>query len=71
MENSPPGGNLMVTSFSLISQELTTIIEALEAFQDFEPEVWRVALTLHVAKLDLPQLHCYASANLAGLGGGR
>ena len=69
MENSPPGGNLMVTSFGLISPELTTIIEALDAFQDFEPEVRRTAGALHAAKLGLPQLHFYASALHTDLGG--
>jgi hypothetical protein len=57
----------MLTSFCSIPQGLTIIIKALEAFQDFEPEIRRAAIIFHAAKLDILQLQFYASTDLAGL----
>lgn len=50
---------------------LTSIIEALEAFQEFEPEVRAAAITLRALELGISQLHFYAIAFYAGLGGRR
>lgn len=50
---------------------LTSIIEALEAFQEFEPEVRAAAIALRAKELSISQMHFYAIALYAGLGGER
>lgn len=49
---------------------LTSIIEALEYFQDFESKVRATAIALYAAELDISKLHLYAIAHQAGLLGG-
>lgn len=48
---------------------LTSIIEALEIVQYFEPTVRAAAISLHARELGISQLHFYAIALYAGLGG--
>ena len=50
---------------------LTSIVEALEAFQEFEPEVRAAAIALRAKELGISQMHFYAIALYAGLGGER
>lgn len=50
---------------------LTQIIEALEAFQEFEPDTKAAAIALYASELDVATLHFYAIALYAGLGGQR
>ena len=47
---------------------LTSIVEALEAFQHFEPKVRAVAIALRASQLSVSQLHFYMIAIHAGLG---
>jgi hypothetical protein len=49
---------------------LTSIIEALEYFQDFESKVRATAITLYAAELGINKLHFYAIAHHTGLLGG-
>ncbi len=49
---------------------LTTIVEALERFQAFEPTVRAAAIALYASELDIARLHLYAIAHHAGLLGG-
>lgn len=51
--------------------ELIYIIQALENFQDFEPEVRAAAIALRASELGVCQMHFYAIAFHAGLGGVR
>ena len=48
---------------------LTLIIEALEAFQDFSPTIRTAAIALCASELNISQLHFYAIALYADLGG--
>jgi hypothetical protein len=48
---------------------LTKIIEALEAFQSFEPDTRAAAIALFASDLGIAALHFYAIALYAGLGG--
>lgn len=56
-------------SFTFSLPCLTSIIEALEAFRDFEPETRAAAITLYASELNIATLHFYAIALYAGLGG--
>ena len=47
---------------------LTNVIEALEAFQDFDNVVKTAAIALRASELGVAQLHFYAIALHAGLG---
>ncbi len=49
---------------------LTSIIEALEYFQNFESKVRASAIALYAAELGINKLHFYAIAHHAGLLGG-
>ncbi|AFY86588.1 hypothetical protein [Chroococcidiopsis thermalis] len=49
---------------------LTSIIEALEYFQDFESQVRATAIALYAAELGISNLHLYAISHYAGLLGG-
>ncbi len=46
---------------------LTSVIETLEYFQDFESKVRATAITLYAAELDTSKLHLYVIAHYAGL----
>lgn len=48
---------------------LTDIVQALENFQDFEPEVRVAAIALYASELGICQMHFYAIALHTGLGG--
>ncbi len=48
---------------------LTNVIEALEAFQDFDNVVKTAAIALRASEMGLTQLHFYAIALHAGLEG--
>lgn len=48
---------------------LTSILEALETFQDFEPDVRAAVIALRAKELGVSRLHFYAIALYAGLGG--
>jgi hypothetical protein len=48
---------------------LNSVIEELRSIQDFEPSVRKLAITLHAKDLGICELHLYAIAHLAGLGG--
>lgn len=50
---------------------LTSVIEALRSFQDYKPNIRAAAITLHAQELGIGELHFYAIAHLAGLGGER
>lgn len=50
---------------------LTKIIEALEAFQEFEPDIKATAITLCASDLRINTLHFYLINLYAGLGGQR
>lgn len=50
---------------------LSDIIQALENFQDFETAVKSSEIALHALELGVCQLHFYAMALHAGLGGAR
>ena len=47
---------------------LTSIVEALEHFQNFEPPVRAVAIALYASELGVAQMHFYAIALHTGLG---
>ncbi|PSB27930.1 hypothetical protein [Chlorogloea sp. CCALA 695] len=48
---------------------LTSVIEALRSFQNFNPNIRAAAIALHAQELGINSLHYYAIAHLAGLGG--
>ena len=56
---------------------LTSVIEALRSFQDYKPNIRAAAIALYSSELALQhgwqqltaELHVYAIAHLAGLGG--
>lgn len=50
---------------------LTSVVEALQAFQDFEPSIRRSAIALHARELGICEIHFYRIAHLASLGGAR
>jgi len=54
---------------SLSPVYLTSIIEALEAFQAFDPNIKTSAIALYAAELGIAKLHFYAIALYAGFGG--
>ena len=46
---------------------LTSVIEALKSFQDFDPNIRAAAIALHAQELGIGELHFYVIAHLAGL----
>lgn len=60
--------NRTCTKFTLPC--LTSIIETLEYFQDFESKVKATAIALYAAELGINKLHFYTIAHHAGLLGG-
>ncbi len=67
----------MVSNVELAIPDFTLVIQAIEQFQDFSINIKRYALALYASELALQQgwqqstteLHLYAIAHLAGLGG--
>jgi hypothetical protein len=50
---------------------LTKIVEGLEAFQGFEPDIKAAAIALYASELGITTLHFYLISLYAGLGGAR
>lgn len=59
--------NALISSSKFLG--LTTIIETLENFQVFEPGIRAVAIALYASELNIAQIHFYAIALYASLGG--
>ncbi len=67
----------MVSSFELSIPDLTLVIQVLKQFQDFPINIKQYAIALYASELALQygwqqssaELHLYAIAHLAGLGG--
>lgn len=56
---------------AITPSDLTLIIEALESFEAFDPNVKAEAIALCASELGINQLHFYKIAHHASLGGAR
>ncbi len=69
--------SFMLSTFKSTIPDLTLVIQALEQFQDFSKNIKECAIALYSSELALQhgwqqltaELHVYAIAHLAGLGG--